>query len=77
MIKFIWEDIIYKHRLFRTLVFDESSENKNNIIALRDKYNFRRIQISIYNPKANGMVEREYNPIIRVFLILTNSGKKS
>jgi len=43
MVKFIWEDIIYRHRPFRTLVFDGDPENKNNIIALRDKYNFRRV----------------------------------
>ncbi len=41
--KFIWEDIIYKHKSFRTLVLDGDFENKNNIIVLRDKYGFRRI----------------------------------
>ena len=57
IIKFIWEDIVCRYRSFRTLVFDGGSENKNNIIALRDKYNFRRIQTSIYNFKTNDIIE--------------------
>ncbi len=43
VVKFIWEDIIYRYRFFRTLVFDGGLENKDNIIALRDKYGFRRV----------------------------------
>ena len=43
IIKFIWKDIIYRYRPFRTLVFDGGLENKDNIIAFRDKYGFRRI----------------------------------
>ncbi len=43
MVKFIWEDIIYRYRFFRTLVLDGGLENKNNIIVFRDKYNFRRV----------------------------------
>ena len=43
MVKFIWEDIVCRYRPFRTLVFDENPENKNNIITLRDKYGFRRV----------------------------------
>ncbi len=31
----------------------------------------------VYNLKANGMIERGYNPIIRAFLILIDSGKGS
>ena len=43
IIKFIWEDIIYRYKPFRTLVLDGGLENKDNIIAFRDKYDFRRI----------------------------------
>ena len=41
--KFIWEDIIYRYKPFRTLVLDGGLENKDNIIVFRDKYGFRRI----------------------------------
>ncbi len=75
IIKFIWKDIIYRYKSFRTLVLDGGPENKNNIIALRDKYSFRRIQTIIYNSKANNIVERKHSPIIRAFLTLTNNGK--
>jgi len=43
MVKFIWEDIICRYRSFRILVLDGDPENKNNIIAFRDKYGFRRV----------------------------------
>ena len=43
VVKFIWKDIIYRYGFFRTFVFDKDPKNKNNIIALRDKYSFRRV----------------------------------
>ncbi len=75
--KFIWEDIICRHKSFRILVLDGGPENKDNIIAFRDKYSFRKVQTSAYNPKINDMVEREHNPIIRALLTLINGGKGS
>ncbi len=43
VVKFIWEDIVCRYRFFRILVLDGGLENKDNIIALRDKYSFRRV----------------------------------
>ncbi len=77
IIKFIWEDIIYRYGSFRILVLDGGLKNKDNIIVSRDKYGFRRVQTLVYNFKANGMVERKYSSIIRALLILINSGKGS
>ena len=77
VIKFIQKDIIYRYESFRTLVLDEDLKNKNNIIALHNKYDFRRVQTSAYNPKVNDIIKRGHSPIIHALLTLTNNGKRS
>ena len=61
--KFIWQDIICRHGLFWRLVVDGGGENMKEVIRLLNKMEIQRIQVSAYNPKANGMIERGHGPI--------------
>jgi hypothetical protein len=60
---FIWQDIICRHGLFWKLVVDGGTENMGEVVDLLNKVEIRRIQISAYNAKANGMIERGHGPI--------------
>jgi hypothetical protein len=60
---FIWEDIICRHGLFWRLVVDGGKENIGEVIQLLNKMEIQRVQVSAYNPRANGMAERGHGPI--------------
>ena len=55
--KFLWEEIICRHGIFRKLVVDGGPENKDLTAKLMEKYNIKRVVISSYHPQANGLVE--------------------
>jgi hypothetical protein len=54
---------------------DENSENKNIMKQLAVDYGIKRVVISVYNSKANGMIERGHLPIINIFAKMTDGGK--
>jgi hypothetical protein len=60
---FIWEEIICRHGVFGRLVIDGGPENQGIAAAFVKKYGIERIQISAYNSKAAGMVERGHRSI--------------
>jgi hypothetical protein len=74
--KFIWTDVICRHGLFGKLKVDGGSEFKGAVIKELNKLGIRRIMISAYNAKANGMVERGHQPIASALIALTMGGKK-
>jgi hypothetical protein len=74
--KFLWEDIICQHRLFRDLVVDRGSENMKDVITLLNKIGANRIQILPYNSRANGTIERGHCTILAALLKMTNGGLK-
>ena len=74
--KFIWEDVICRHGVFGKIKIDGGTEFKGAVIHHLKKYGIARVQISAYNSKANGMVERGHQPIIATLIGLTNGGKK-
>ena len=74
--KFIWEDIICRHGVFGKMKVDGGSEFKGAVIKCLRKYGIKRVQISAYNSKANGMIEGGHKPIIAALIALTQGGKK-
>ena len=62
--KFIYEDFICRHPCPQKIVVDGGTENQGFVRELSDKYKLGRVQISPYNPRANGQVERGHAPII-------------
>ena len=74
--KFIWEEIVYRHGLFRHLKVDGGAEFKGAVIQELNKLGINRIVISAYNSKGNGMIERGHQPIIQALIALTMGGKK-
>jgi hypothetical protein len=55
--KFLWEDVICRHGIFRQLTVDEDLENKDVMEQLAADYGIKRVMISAYNSKANGIIE--------------------
>jgi hypothetical protein len=74
IIKFLWEDIVYRYGIFGRLVVNESSENKDLIVQFVTDYSIKRVVISPYNVKANGMIERDHKPVINVLAKITKGG---
>ena len=74
IIKFLWEDFIYWHRVFAKFVSDGNPENKVWIIDLAKLYNIKHVMISAYNLRVNGMVEAGYKLIINTLSKLTKGG---
>ena len=74
--KFLWEDLICRHGCFGKLVIDGGPENKKHVEALANIYGIQRVQISPYNPGANGMTERGHQPILDALSKLTSGGRK-
>lgn len=62
--KFIYEDFICRHPCPQKIVVDGGTENQGFLRELAEQYKLGRVQISPYNPRANGQVERGHAPII-------------
>ena len=58
--KFVYKDIIYRHRCFIYLSINRGPENKSWLSVLTTKYKIKRTVISAYNSKGNRIVERGY-----------------
>ena len=72
--KFLWEDVICRHRCFGRLVIDGGPENKGYVTAFTKKNGIERVQVSAYHPAANGIVERGHKPIVDALAKLTDGG---
>ena len=56
--------MIYRHSVFRELVYNGGLENKRYIAALVKKYSVRRIMTSAYHPQANGAIKAGHKPVM-------------
>jgi hypothetical protein len=54
---------VCRHSVFRRLVINGGPENQGVATAFTKKYGIERVQISAYNSKANGIVERGHRSI--------------
>ena len=55
--KFVYEDVIYRHRCFIYLLIDGGPENKSWLSVLTTKYKIKRTVISVYNSKGRLLAE--------------------
>lgn len=75
--KFIWEDVVCRHGLFGKLMVDGGPENKGLVKAFTKKYGIKRVVISAYNSKANGMIERGHRSLKAALAKMTDGGEGS
>lgn len=75
--KFIYEDFICRHPCPQKIVVDGGTENQGLLTELVDKYGLKRSQISAYNPRANGQVERGHAPIVQALQKLRGNWVKN
>jgi hypothetical protein len=73
---FMWEEIVCRHGLFGRLVVDGGPENRGLAEAFVKKYGVKRVQISAYNSKANGAVERGHRSIVEALSKMGGGGKR-
>jgi hypothetical protein len=72
--KFLWEDVVCRHRCFRRLVVNRGPENKGYVTAFAKKYSIEQVQVSAYHPPTNGMIERGHKLITDALAKLTDRG---
>ncbi|KAF0330592.1 pol protein [Colletotrichum asianum] len=77
MAKFIWEDVICRHGIYGLLTVDGGPENKGFVKKLNRVYGGRRLVISAYNSKANGLVEKGHQPLIHALMTWSDFGRKN
>ncbi len=75
--RFMWEDIICRHKCFGKLVIDGGLENKKAVEELAERYGIKRVVVSAYHPQANGMIERGHKPIVDVLSKTSEKGCKN
>jgi hypothetical protein len=56
-------------------VIDGGPENKKHVAEFVKKYRIRRVQVSVYHPQANRIVERGHQPITEALARMTKGGK--
>lgn len=64
MADFLREDIICLYGYFGKLVIDWGSENKETVEKLANKYKVKKVIVSVYHSKANGMIKPVYKSIV-------------
>ena len=70
--RFIFEDIICRHKVFLELVIDRRPENNNTIIKeLIIIYGIYYIIISAFNSLVNKIIERGYKPVVTTLIKAT------
>jgi hypothetical protein len=70
----LWENVICRHGIFKRFIINGGPENKDLIMQFVTDYNIKRVIISPYNIKANGMIERGYKPIINILAKMIKGG---
>ena len=65
------------HRCFRKLVVDRGPENKAHVAKFVRRYRIRQVQVSVYHPQGNGIIERGHKPVSEALARMTRRGKES
>ena len=60
MIKFLWKNVICRHKCFEKLIINEKSEDRNFVAKLCEKYDDKRVMISFYHSQINEMIEKKH-----------------
>ena len=61
---FIYEDVICQHGCLQQIVLDRGSKNLNLTKDLLEYYHIKRTMVSAFHPEANGLIERDHDPLI-------------
>jgi hypothetical protein len=62
--------------VFRRLVIDRGPENKGMAKVFTAKYSIKRVQISVYNSKANRGIKRSHCSIREALARISRGGKR-
>ena len=74
--KFLYEDLICNHGVFRYLISDGGSKNQGVVDNLMTLYGIKARVISPLNSRGNGLVEMSHKPFIQGLQKLMNSTSK-
>ena len=74
--RFLFEDVVCRHGIFRKLIVDGGPENKDLTMALAKRYGIKRVLISAYHPQSNGMIERGHRPLVDSLSKLVNGAQR-
>ena len=74
--KFLYEDLICNHGVFRYLISDGGSENQGVVDSLMTLYGIKAQVISLLNLRGNGLIEVSHKPFIRGLQKLMNGTGK-
>lgn len=74
VVDFLWEDVICHYNCFQKLIIDGGSENKDTVAELAEKYDIKKVVISIYYRQANEIIECCHKQIINAFLKISTRG---
>ena len=74
--RFIYENIICRHKYFECLIINDDFENKKLIKTFAQKYRVKRLIISVFHSQINEIIERKYISIKNVFSKLTLKDEK-
>src|SRR5438045_4420288 len=77
VMKFLWEDVVCRHGCFGRLVIDRGPENKAHVAEFMKRYGIQRVQVSVYHPQVNGMIEWGHRPITEALARMTEGGDKN
>jgi len=62
--KFLYEEVVCRHRCPRRIVLDGGKENMDLTRSLLENYRIQNTIISVYHPQTAGLVERGHAPVI-------------
>jgi len=71
--KFLWEDVVCRHKCFSKLVINKGPENKRYVATFTAKYRIKQVQVFAYYLPTNRIIEQEHKLITDALSKLTDS----
>ena len=69
MARFIFEKVIYRYSIISELIVNRGIKNIKKVITETKRYYIRRKVTSVYNLRANGLLEVRYIPLVKIISI--------
>ena len=77
VIRFIYENIIFRNKYFKRLIIDDDSKNKKLIETFIQKYRIKRLIVSVFHSQINEMIKRKHISIKDALSKLTLKDEKN
>jgi hypothetical protein len=77
MLRFLRDKVIFRFGTPLVVVVDGGSENKSVLASLCRRLGVKRVVISAYNPRANGIVEQGHLPLISSIVKMLNGSSQN